>query len=95
MKQTGIVNELYNCRLSERSVLVSVLNNESVEYTDEFNPSDILGALRLRRWHIPSDQQVRHPSKGLYTARESRRDTDIIWDRDNFNVIFTLSAAAL
>ena len=35
-----------------------VLNNESVEYTEEYNPSDILGALRMKRWHISSDQQV-------------------------------------
>ncbi len=37
---------------------VSVLNNGSVEHTEEYCPSDILEALRRRRWVITSDEQV-------------------------------------
>jgi len=38
--------------------VVAVLNNESVEFTDEYCPSDVMQALYQRGWVIPTEEQV-------------------------------------
>ena len=37
---------------------ILVLNNESVEYHEEYCPSDVIEALRDKNWIISSDEQV-------------------------------------
>ena len=37
-----------------------MLNNDSIEHTEEFCPGDVLEALRARRWVISSEEQDAH-----------------------------------
>jgi len=46
------------CRVSEQCVVVAVLNNDSVEFTEEYCPSDVMQALQQRGWVISADEQV-------------------------------------
>jgi len=39
---------------------VAVLNNESVEFTEEYCPSDVMCVLYQRGWVISADEQVSH-----------------------------------
>jgi len=48
----------HSCRVSEQCVVVAVLNNDSVEFTEEYCPSDVMQALQQRGWVISADEQV-------------------------------------
>jgi len=39
-------------------VVDAVLNNDSVEYTEEYSPSDVMQALHQRGWVISLEEQV-------------------------------------
>ena len=41
-----------------KCVVGAVLNNDSVEFTDEYSPSDIMQALYQRGWVISPEEQV-------------------------------------
>lgn len=40
--------------------VLKVLNNDSIEYTQDYCPADVIAALRLRRWVISEDEQDAH-----------------------------------
>jgi len=39
-------------------IVIVVLNNDSVEFTEEYCPSDVMQALQQRGWVISADEQV-------------------------------------
>ena len=50
---------------------IAVLNNDSVEFTEEYCPSDIMQALQQRGWVISADEQVSDVSDINYYAPRS------------------------